>query len=271
MSSNTANNEHKAVPEDKVLVVIPTLGKRNDYLRLTLESIAAQAPCPYDIVMVCPLDNKGTEKLAKEYGASRVADPGGMSAAVNAGIASAKPWHKYISWIGDDDLLTPGSLSTAVAALQSNPKAVAAFGYCDYIDAEGKVLFTSRAGSIAPWLATWGPDLVPMPGFLMRLSSLHIVGEFDENNKWCMDLEMILRLRKVGKLVNTKKTLAAFRWHSNSQTVINRDKVLREAREVKRRNLSKPLRLISPLWEGPVWLATLLAVRYVDRKAKAQH
>jgi len=256
----------KEKPE--ILVVIPTLGKRPDYLRLTLESIANQAPTLYDIVIVGPIDNKKTEKLAKEFGASRVDDPGSMSAAVNAGIATAKPWHKYISWIGDDDLLTPQSLEISSKALESHPEAVVAFGYCDYIDSHGNHIFTSRAGKIAPWLMTWGPDLVPMPGLLMRLKSLNEVGPFDENNYYCMDLEMLLRLRKHGKFVSTGKTLAAFRWHSNSQTVSNRDLVLRETKQVKRRSLSPALRPVSPLWEVPVQLATKLAVRYVDRKAK---
>ncbi|MGC1177241.1 MAG: glycosyltransferase [Candidatus Saccharimonadales bacterium] len=267
----TAKRQDNTQNKPEVLVVIPTLGKRSNYLRLTLESIANQASGLYDIVMVAPLSSKETAKLAKEFGASQVDDPGGMSAAVNAGIATAKPWHKYISWIGDDDLLTPSSLATAVAALKSHPAAAVAFGYCDYIDANGQHLFTSRAGRIAPWLMTWGPDLVPMPGLLMRLSSLREVGEFDTNNKYCMDLEMLLRLRKHGKFVSTGKTLAAFRWHSNSQTVLNRDLVLRETMQVKHRNLSKPLRIIAPLWDGPVWLATRLAVRYVDFKAKAIH
>jgi glycosyltransferase involved in cell wall biosynthesis len=255
----------------EILVVVPTLGERTDYLRLTLQSIADQAPVLYDIVLVCPLTNKDTKKLAEEFGASRVDDPGGLSASVNAGIAQAKSWHKYISWIGDDDLLSPRSFAITKAALESNSAAVLAFGYCEYIDADGHRIFTSRAGRLAPWLMTWGPDLVPMPGLLLRKSSLKEVGEFDTNNKYCMDLEMLLRLRKHGKFVCTGKTLAAFRWHANSTTVANRDLVLRETKIVKRRSLSKPLRSIAPLWEGPVWLATKLAVRYVDSKAKTSN
>lgn len=252
----------------RVLVLMPTLGKRNDLLRQTLESISAQKPVKFDIVMVFPLKNKATMALAKEFGAITVADPGGISRAVNAGIAAAKPWHEYITWLGDDDLLTPGSLATSVKALDENKKAVVAFGYCDYINIEGKRVFTSRAGRFAPWLMTWGPDLVPMPGLLLRREALEEVGEFDVNNKWSMDLDILLRLRKVGKFVNTKTSLACFRWHENSQTVSSRPMVLKEAELVKRKYLPKPLRLVAPLWEGPVRLATNLAVRRVNRMAR---
>ena len=249
-------------------MVIPTLGQRIDYLRLTLESIKAQAPTLYDIVMIYPLGNKAAAKLAKEYGASSVDDPGSISAAVNAGIATAKPHHKYIGWIGDDDLISPESLATAMNLLDQKPKAVVAFGYCDYIDSDGKKIFTSRAGTLAPWLMTWGPNLVPCPGAVFRTSALQATGGFDVNNKYSMDLDMFLRLRKIGKFINTKRIQASFRWHPTSTTVANRNKSLKETEEVKRKHLPKALRPFSPVWEIPVRHATRLAAKRVNAVAK---
>lgn len=261
MSKNTKNNP-------RVLVVIPTLGQRTDLLRQTLESIANQKPTLFDIVMVFPLKNKETASLAKEFNATMVDDPGGLSKALNAGIAQAQEYHEFISWIGDDDLLAPKSLSTAIEALDNNPSAPLAFGYCDYITQKGEILFTSRAGRLAPWLMTWGPDLVPLPGIVFRRSAIERVGGFDPENKWSMDLDILLRLRKIGKFVNTKKVLASFRWHELSQTVANRPKVLAEAEAVKRKYLPKPLRVITPVWDWPVRWATQIAVYRVNRLAK---
>lgn len=253
----------------RILVLMPTLGTRNELLRQTLASIAAQKPVLFDIAMVFPLKNKATKALAKEFAAIMVEDPGaGLSSAVNAAIAAAKPWHEYLTWLGDDDLLTPGSLATSVKALDQDKTAVVAFGYCDYINLAGKHLFTSRAGRFAPWIMTWGPDLVPMPGLLMRRRALEKVGDFDVNNKWSMDLDMLLRLRKVGKFINTRTSLACFRWHETSQTVSNRPKVLEETEMVKRKYLPKSLRVAAPLWERPVRIATNLAVRRVNRLAR---
>jgi len=256
------------VDKPRVLVLMPTLGKRNDLLRLTLESIANQKPVKTDVAMVFPLKNKETKALAKEFGAIMIDDPGGISRAANAAIEAAKPWHEYITWLGDDDLLTPGSLATSVKALDKDKGAIVAFGYCDYINANGKHIFTNRAGKLAPWLMTWGPDLVPMPGLLLRRSALEKVGLFDVNNKWSMDLDLLLRLRKTGRFVNTRTTLACFRWHENSQTVSNRPQVLKEAEMVKRKHLPKPLGVIAPLWEKPVRLATYAAARRVNRMAR---
>jgi GT2 family glycosyltransferase len=257
----------KKQSKPRVLALMATLGERNDLLRLTLESIATQESVAADIVMIFPLKNKETMALAKEYNAITVEDPGGISKAVNAGLAAAKPWHEYVTWLGDDDLLTPGSLATTVAALDGDSDAVVAFGYCDYITIDGKHIFTSRAGRFAPWLMTWGPDLVPMPGLLFRRSALEETGTFDPDNKYSMDLDLLLRLRKVGKFINVKKSLACFRWHVNSQTVSNRPKVLAEAERVKRAYLPKPLQILAPLWEYPVRGATYMASKRVSKMA----
>lgn len=251
----------------RILIVIPTLGRRIEYLRLALESIELQKPTLYDTVMIFPLDNAEAVKLAEEFNVNMVNDPGGMSAAVNAGIATAKPWHEFIVWMGDDDLLMPNSLETSLMALDKRPDAVVAFGYCDYINSNGDFIFSSRAGNIAPWIMTWGPDLVPMMGLMMRISALKQVGEFDVNNKWCMDLDMLLRLRKIGKFVNTKSTLSAFRWHPNSQTVSNRPILLKEAEIVKRKHLPKYVKPFAFLWEWPVRLATAIAAKRVNALA----
>lgn len=248
----------------RILVVLPTLGQRSDLLKKTLESIKAQLPVSYDIAMIYPLDSKPTSKLADEYNAVKLADPGGLSAALNTGISSAKAHHEYIAWIGDDDLIAPNSLATTLDALDTNPDAVVAYGYCDYIDSDGNKIFTSRAGSIAPWLMTWGPNLLPVPGALFRRSALKLAGDFDVNNKYSMDLDMFLRLRKIGKFINTRSVLASFRWHVDSTTVANRDKVLKETKIVKRRYLPRYLLAIAPLWEVPVDIATKIAAKRVN-------
>ncbi len=252
----------------RMLVVLPTLGERTDLLRKTLDSIKMQSPVMYDVVMIYPLKSTDTAALAKEYGAISVDDPGGISAAVNAGIAQAKRSHDYVTWIGDDDIVTENSFSVAMKLLDQAPKAVVAFGYCDYIDSEGNKLFTSRAGNLAPWLMTWGPNLVPCPGAVFRLSAIRSVGAFDETNKYSMDLDMFLRLRKIGKFINTKRVQAAFRWHPTSTTVANRAKVVKETEAVKRKHLPKFLRPFTPLWNYPVRVATTFAARRVNHIAE---
>jgi GT2 family glycosyltransferase len=252
----------------RVLVVIPTLGKRIEYLKLALQSIVNQS-VKCDIVLVYPLSNRPAKKLGIEFGVDHIDDPGDMSSAVNLGIASAKDYHDYIVWIGDDDLLLPDSISTSLSALDKNPDASVAFGYCDYVNEHGQKIFSSNAGSLAPWIMTWGPNLVPMMGLMMRKTSLKKAGIFDRNLKYAMDLDMLLRLRKVGKFINTKKTLSAFRWHSTSQTVTSRPLVLDETEKIKRKYLPKFIQPAAFLWEKPVRVATKIAVSRVNAKSQS--
>lgn len=262
--------KYSKTKEDRLLMVVPTLGERPDYLKQTLESIQSQKGIGIDICLIYPSSSLTTKKLAEEYGAISVEDPGGISAAVNAGITQAKDEHLYIGWIGDDDLLRPESVAAGVRELQKDPEAVLAYGYCDYIDEKNNLLFTNKAGRLAPWLMTWGPNLVPCPGLVFRKSSLLEAGEFDETNKYSMDLDMLLRLRKVGKFANTKKILAAFRWHATSITVSNRSAAQKEIESVKRKHLSRPLRSFAPLWEPLVRKASALAAGRVSKIAAKQ-
>jgi glycosyltransferase involved in cell wall biosynthesis len=248
----------------KVVIVIPTLGDRLVFLKQTLESIANQGENVADIILVCPKDSKA-RSLAKKYKAIVVNDKGaGISSALNEGFKAAKPWHKYGGWMGDDDMLRPGMISKTVSVLEANPKSVLAFGYCDYIDNDGQTLFTSRAGRFAPWIMRWGPNLLPLPGLIYRLDAGKKAGGYDETLKYSMDLDMWLKIRRYGNFINTRRTLGAFRWHDSSTTVANRNLSLDEAQKVKRRYMSNFTRLLAPLWEWAVKIATRLAVRRVN-------
>lgn len=251
----------------KVLLLLPTLGERPDYLKETIQSVIDQG-VECDIVMIYPLKNQEVGVIADSIGAIKVEDPGGLSKALNAGLSYANESHQFVSWIGDDDLLTDNSLKTAVSILEENEDAVVVYGYCDYIDENGDFLFKNKMGNLAPWLMTWGPNLVPCPGSLFRRSALEQVGRFDENLHYTMDLDIFLKLRKIGKFINAKQTLSSFRWHALSSTVSNREKSLSESQMVKRRHMGKRLRTISWIWEGGIKVATRFAAKSVDKRAK---
>jgi GT2 family glycosyltransferase len=253
--------------DPRILLVIPTLGTRVDYLAQTLESVSAQS-VPADVVVVVPRPATEARALASRYGARLLDDPGSLSAAVNLGLASAGDSHDYGNWIGDDDLLSPGSLAATSGALNADPRASLAFGHCCYIDADGRELWISRAGRNAIRLLAWGPDLIPQPGMLFRLAHFRTVGGLDESLEFAMDLDLLLRLRELGGFVDVRQQVSAFRWHAASLTVSDRTASLRESELVKRRYLSPRLRRIAPVWEVPVRVATRAAARRLGVKAR---
>ncbi|MGV8849425.1 MAG: glycosyltransferase [Propionibacteriaceae bacterium] len=251
----------------KVLVVLPTLGDRIAYLEETLCTVDAERKrVDLTLVIVLPAGALEARRVAEAHQAVVVEDPQkGISGAINAGIRAATS-EEYYAWMGDDDLFRPGALTELRNLLKANPDAVVAYGACDYIDPAGRVIGTSGAGKAAQWLLPWGPDLIPHPGSMIRLSALRDVGLFDTSLKYTMDLDVFLKLRSRGRFVCTRRSVSAFRWHPESLTVSNRAASGREADAVKRRHLPRLLQPLSPAWHVPVqWAATLAAKRVTSR------
>lgn len=251
----------------EVLIVVPTLGTRMDFLARTLVSIRDQSVAA-DIVVVTPEGRSEARALALEHGARLIDDPGSLPSAINIGVSSAQEHHRFVNWIGDDDLLAPGSLHVTVAALHANPRVVVAYGSCSYIDDKGRALWTSSAGRWATRILPWGPDLIPQPGMLMRRDAWQAVGGVDESLRFAFDLDLLLKLRSQGDFLDVGRIVSSFRWHPDSLTVSDRTASLDESELVKRRYLSSRARSLSWAWEGPVRVATRLAAREVTRRAR---
>lgn len=255
--------------DGSVLVVLPTLGDRLDTLELTLASIDDQrGDVPLRLVIVAPESATKARELAASHDATVISDPKtGISAAINAGIEAAES-ESYYAWMGDDDLFRPGGLRRLLDLMQSGPDVVVAYGGCDYIDPNGTVIGTSRAGRAARWLLPWGPDLIPHPGSMIRIDAMRAAGLFDPDLRYAMDLDLFLRLRSSGRYVSTREPVSAFRWHPDSLTVANRQASSAESEAVKRRHLHPALRPIAPAWELPVRWAASRAALAVSRRAR---
>ena len=254
------------MPLPRVLIVLPTLGTRPEYLEKCLTSITTQDVLA-DIMIVSP-DRPDMREIAARFNATHLTDPGSQTKAVNLGGGAAQPHHEFVNWLGDDDLLEPGSLTAVTAALDLNPKAVVAYGACRYIDENDAELWISKAGPWADRILKWGPDLIPQPGMLVRTTAWHQVGGLDESFRFAFDLDLLLKLQKLGQLIDVGQVVSSFRWHADSLTVGDRSENLRESEIAKRRALGPAARKFAWLWEPPVRLATRLAAREVARRAQ---
>ena len=252
--------------DPRVLVVVPTLGKRPELLEQCLASIRQQ-DIPTDIVLVGPTTSDEVQAAARRFDAALREDPGGLAAAINLGVASYGGDADLVNWLGDDDLLEPGSLSATANALDANSHAVLAYGACRYIDDDGRELWISKAGPWAPRILTWGPDLIPQPGMLMRRWAWEAVGGLDEGFRFAFDLDLLLKLKALGAFVDVDRIVSSFRWHSSSLTVSDRSQSLHESEVARRRALSSTARNLAWLWEKPVRGATRVAAWEVSRRA----
>ena len=268
--------EH-AAGRPRVLLAVATLGRRPEYLEQTLTSIREQS-VPADIVIVAPLQAPGIAETARRFGTRLLADPGSLPAAINLGLSEVgrdgigrdgiDPGFDYVNWLNDDDVLEPGSLAATVGTLEADPGAVVAFGACRYIDGDGRELWVSKAGPWAPRILKWGPDLIPQPGMLVRATAWTAVGGLDETYRLAFDLDLLLRLQRIGRLVDTGVVVSSFRWHADSLTVDDRSTNIAESERAKRAALGPVARRLAWMWEAPVRVATRQAVKTVNRRAE---
>ena len=244
--------------------MVPTIGNRPAYLEKCLTSIAQQST-PADILIVAPITNE-IQELADRFKADLLADPGSLAGAINLGVGQATGTHEFVNWIGDDDLLEPRSLATTVEALDRSPDAVVAYGACRYIDEHDNELWVNRAGPWANRILKWGPDLIPQPGMLIRRTAWESVGGLDEGFRFAFDLDLLLKLQSLGRLIDVGRVVSSFRWHGDSLTVGDRTTSLRESEIARRRALGPLARRLAWLWEGPVRVATRVAAAELRRR-----
>ena len=251
----------RSAPTPSVLYVVPSLGSRPEYLELTLDSIQGQRGPRVDAVLVAPASATHLADVAARRGIALVVQSGvGMSGAINDGWRALGDGYDYLAWLGDDDELTPASSATAVGYLERHTRSAMVYGRCDYVDADGRVLFQARPSALAGRLLRWGPDLVPQPGSIARASAVRAVGYLDEDLRYAMDLDLFLRLKDVGAIGYVPRSLARFRWHEGSTTVGSPVASDAEARLVRSRTWVGRRRVGYPA-ERPAMLAGRLLHR----------
>jgi hypothetical protein len=250
-----------------VRVVIPTIYSRPELLPLSVESILGQAGVAVSVDIYCP--EALVAQLAGLFGDARVrvrAEAEAVGLAEKIDLALREGGYEFQTWLGDDDLLTEGSLAASVAVLEADSGAAMVYGGCDYIDASGRVLVTNRSGQWAAGLLRVGPQLIPQPGAVWRASAYSAAGGLDGQFGLAFDFDLFLKLSRVGRLVYVPRVLAQFRWHPDSLSVRKRWVSVTEASRVRRKHYRGVMRALWPLWEPWVVVATwaagkLLSVR----------
>jgi len=238
-------------------VVVPTIGERPQYLDDTLKSIR-EAGDSY-IVLV---GRKGFD--ATSYKKAGLVDlyvdeiEASVPNKINQGFRALPENIEYLTWIGDDDLLAPGSIAVATSALDKPEKPVLIFGHCQYIDSEGNDVLVKRSGSWAVPLLRFGPQLIPQPSAVFRRDAFERIGGLSDKFQFAFDFDLFLKLTKLGRAVFVDQILSSHRWHATSLTFSRRWDSVKEASAVRVSNLSLAIRAISPLWELPVILVTYL-------------
>jgi glycosyltransferase involved in cell wall biosynthesis len=201
----------------RVSVVIPVHNAER-YLEMTLRSALSSDLGELEIVVVDDGSTDRSADIVRQIGDPRIIliqlpASGGPARPRNVGIARARA--AYVAFLDADDLIKPGKLSSAVAALDRHPEAGFAFTDFDRIDGEGKIVEASVLApkrvfhelSSEPVEDSW--RLIPRSelergllrttflqtsGVILRKSILSDIGTFDETLVYWEDMDLWFRL-----------------------------------------------------------------------------
>lgn len=232
--------------EPTVLVVIPTLGERPEWLHAAIDSVTCQEGRFLLTVRIVAPSSADLDPV-KESAELEVlrSDRRGLSAAINDGWSDSAEFD-YLAWLGDDDLLAPGSLALCIEALQRNSDASAAYGSVRYIDQHGKTLWLQRPGPLAEPYFLIGKNLIPQQGSLFRSAAVREIGGVDESFRSAMDQDLFARLRSHGQLLRISDELGAFRLHESNITVTKGSAGVDEGDLIRRRHFGRLYPVVRP-------------------------
>ena len=195
---------------------------------------------------------------------------GTLSEKLSFALSSFPEKVKLITWIGDDDLLAPGSLDYLEKQFSDDDDLSLIYGACDYIDSNGNKIGQNRSGPWALGLAKIGPFLAPQPGSLFSRQAFEAIGGLDSNLKLAFDFDLFMGLDKHGKAKYISKTLASFRWHEDSLSVGQRKTSVKEASIVRIKHSAPWLRPLLKVANPLVEIATYLAGIFVSWRLKVK-
>jgi glycosyltransferase involved in cell wall biosynthesis len=230
-----------------VSIVTPTFNSAR-YLRQTLECVARQSYRSIEHIVIDGGSTDETLLIVKEFPSIRwISEPdNGMYDAINKGLRMTSG--SICAYLNADDLYFPDTIERVVKCFHLFPVIDLIFGHCQYIDQDGRELFTRRYPEFNWTLfAVLDGSTIPQQTSFWRRSVLESAGFFDTSFKMAGDFEFFMR---VGRQCAVRRLggspLAQFRFHPDMQT-INR-KALNEA-EIERIH---KLYAVNPHWAVPL-------------------
>ena len=201
-----------------VSIVIPAYNA-DRYLAEAIESVLAQVYPDLELIVIDDGSTDGTASVLEEYAGrlrfERQANSG-QAAALNRGWEMARG--AILGYLSADDVLYPGAVTAAVAALGDDQPTVMVYPDFDLIGPDSLVIRRVRAKerSLEQMLRRF--ECLPGPGAFFRRTALERAGGWDPRLSQLPDLEFWLRLALVGPFRRIPRRLAAFRVHPGSAT-----------------------------------------------------
>lgn len=228
-------------PRPAVTVSMPA-HNASAYIAGAIESVLAQDDVDFELVIVDDGSTDDTATIVASYRKDRVVllrndERLGIGCCHNRVIRTTGS--PFIAHVDADDIILPGALAKLVKALWAHPDAGQA--YCDFypMDAEGRTRPEELEESASFFRTHREPPIdyareLVVHGMVVsalrtyRRKVFDVVGGFDENLSWAVDLDMALRIAEHFDFVRVPEMLYGRRVHAGGASQRFRGSPLRD-------------------------------------------
>lgn len=254
-----------------VSIVTPSFNQAR-YIEATIQSVLAQDYPRIEYLIVDGGSTDGTVEIIKKYALESgsvlpenqrhgiawwVSEPDkGQTDAINKGFGRVQG--QILAWLNSDDTYEPGAVSAAVKYLMDHPNVGMAYGDCNFINEEGRVIGKFGSAQTDYRLLRRGYVHIPQQTMFFRAELWKQVGPLDPSFYFAMDYDLWTRLAARTELKYVPQTWANFRLHTTGKTIAADDRCWPEMIRVHYRDggsffsliVAKYYirKLIAPLW-----------------------
>ena len=209
----------------RVTIVTPAFN-RASFLPETIESVFAQTFTDFEYIVLDDGSTDETQEVLREWEQREperfrwTSHPNmGQIRTVNKGFEMAQGDYLYV--LNSDDYLYPECLEHLVAAFESAPDAVLAYGDWCVIDADGELIAQTANTQLTPTQII--RDVITVGAGVMYTRELvDAVGGWNPEYPVMPDFELWIKALLIGPYVHTPHLTAVWRSHPDAITVASR-------------------------------------------------
>ncbi len=207
-----------------------------------IESVKAQVGNGFEVEHVVTdagSTDETLEVLKKYPHLNWVSEPDqGMSDGINKGFLKATG--DWLMWLNCDDYLQSGALAKVADFISKHPDADVVHGDCIFIHEDKTPMRRKYDTPVDEWDLLFVGCVIPSTSTFFRRKIIDAGHLLDVNYKNTMDLEYYLRLMRLGyRFAYIPEALASFRWHDESTTLKNWQRMIDEGLRCKRDHIDQ--------------------------------